>query len=110
MVMRCPALCNCSTRAARINYNGTLEALGDVVSAGNLTLAGGVALRSNITHANSASRTYTLPDSTGTIGVKVTVPSTASSTCVAGNWAADASYYYACTATNTWVRAALATW
>ncbi len=38
------------------------------------------------------------------------VPATASSTGSAGQIAADASYLYICTATNTWKRAALSTW
>ena len=44
------------------------------------------------------------------VGVKVAVPANASATGVVGQWAADASWIYVCTATNTWVRAALATW
>ena len=40
----------------------------------------------------------------------VTAPTTATDTCTAGTWAYDASYYYVCVATDTWVRAALATW
>ena len=38
------------------------------------------------------------------------VPSTASSTGTAGDIAWDASYFYVCVATNTWVRAGLSTW
>lgn len=40
----------------------------------------------------------------------VTAPTTATSTGTAGQIAYDASYFYVCTATNTWVRAALSTW
>ena len=43
-------------------------------------------------------------------GVKVSVPASASAAGVPGQWAADASYHYVCTATNTWVRHAVATW
>lgn len=60
-------------------------------------------------------------DSTEASGVKwvtpagggiswVAAPATATSTGVAGEVAYDASYFYVCVATNTWVRAALATW
>lgn len=42
--------------------------------------------------------------------VRVAVPSTATSAGVAGTVAWDANYFYVCTATNTWVRTALATW
>ena len=45
-----------------------------------------------------------------TVSGQVAVPATASSTGTAGQWAADASHYYRCIATNTWVRAALSTW
>ena len=44
------------------------------------------------------------------VGIKVAVPASASATGVLGQWAADSSWFYVCTATNTWVRAALATW
>ena len=40
----------------------------------------------------------------------VGVPASASATGVTGQWAYDASYIYVCTATDTWKRAALATW
>ena len=39
----------------------------------------------------------------------VAVPATATSTGVAGQVAYDATHFYVCIATNTWVRAALAT-
>jgi len=44
------------------------------------------------------------------VTTSVTVPSTASSTGVPGQIAADASWVYVCTATNTWKRAAIASW
>lgn len=44
------------------------------------------------------------------VGVKVAVPATATSTGVVGQWAADASFHYTCTATNTWRRVAIASW
>jgi hypothetical protein len=44
------------------------------------------------------------------VGIKVAVPATAGATGVVGQWAADSSWLYVCTASNTWVRAALATW
>jgi len=40
----------------------------------------------------------------------VSAPATASSTGTAGQIAYDASYFYVCTATNTWKRTALSTW
>ena len=38
------------------------------------------------------------------------VPSSASDTGIAGQIAIDGSYTYLCTATDTWMRAAIATW
>lgn len=40
----------------------------------------------------------------------VSAPATAASTGTAGQVAYDATYIYVCVATDTWVRAALATW
>jgi len=43
----------------------------------------------------------------GRITMPLTTPTTSSETCTAGTFAADASYVYVCTATDTWKRAAL---
>jgi hypothetical protein len=40
----------------------------------------------------------------------VAVPATATSTGIVGDYAADASFFYICHATNTWKRVAIATW
>ncbi len=40
----------------------------------------------------------------------VSAPATAVDTCTAGTWAYDTGYIYICTATDTWLRAAIATW
>lgn len=42
--------------------------------------------------------------------MQVAAPSTASSTGLAGTFAYDSSYFYVCTATDTWKRVALSTW
>lgn len=44
------------------------------------------------------------------VGVKVSVPASASATGIPGQWAADSNYIYVCTATDTWVRSVAATW
>lgn len=46
----------------------------------------------------------------GRAGRKVSVPATATSTCKLGEWAADATHHYDCTATNTWRRVAHSAW
>ena len=43
------------------------------------------------------------------VAMRVSVPGSAASACVTGTWAANASYYYICVNTNSWVRAALST-
>lgn len=44
------------------------------------------------------------------LGMKVGVPASAAATGTPGHWAADTSYVYICVATDTWMRAAIATW
>ncbi|BAQ02843.1 putative structural protein [Klebsiella phage K64-1] len=44
------------------------------------------------------------------LSVKVSVPSTATSTGIVGQWAADDTYLYICTAANTWKRVSINTW
>ena len=44
------------------------------------------------------------------VTTSVAVPSTATSAGTPGQIAADASWVYVCTATNTWKRAAIASW
>jgi hypothetical protein len=44
---------------------------------------------------------------TTVVGLRVSVPPSSSSACVAGSWAASSSFYYICASTNTWVRTAL---
>lgn len=44
------------------------------------------------------------------LSMKVDVPSSATSSGVAGQWAADNSYLYVCVASNTWRRTSIAAW
>ena len=46
---------------------------------------------------------------TAVIGLRVATPGTSSSACTTGSWATDGSFFYLCTATNVWRRAAIAT-
>lgn len=43
-------------------------------------------------------------------GAPVSTPANASATGTAGTWSYDSTHIYVCVATNTWVRASLATW
>ena len=54
--------------------------------------------------------TTTVSVDTAAIGLRVAVPSAATSACTAGSYASDSSFYYSCVATNTWRRAALSSW
>jgi hypothetical protein len=44
------------------------------------------------------------------LGVRVGVPASAAATGAVGQFSTDASWLYVCTATNTWMRTAIATW
>jgi hypothetical protein len=46
---------------------------------------------------------------TSVIGLRTSAPPTSTTACAAGSWATDGSYFYLCTATNVWARAALST-
>jgi hypothetical protein len=44
---------------------------------------------------------------TSVIGLRTAAPGTSTTACTAGSWATDGSFFYLCTATNVWARAAL---
>ncbi len=44
---------------------------------------------------------------TSVIGLRTSAPGTSSAACTMGSWATDGSFFYLCTATNVWRRAAL---
>jgi hypothetical protein len=44
---------------------------------------------------------------TSVIGLRTAAPGTSSTACTMGSWATNGSYFYLCTATNVWMRAAL---
>jgi hypothetical protein len=46
---------------------------------------------------------------TSVIGLRVSAPATSSTACTMGSWATDGSYFYLCTASSVWRRAALST-
>lgn len=71
-------------------HNANLDALDTALGNHDITLA---------SHAASIASKATL----------VTAPATSSSTGVAGQIAYDSTHIYVCVATNTWVRASIAT-
>lgn len=76
-----------------------LEGLEDVP--GMAALSGLLKVASGVPSAAAAGTDYV---------AVVSPPASASSPGVAGTIAFDGSYLYICTATNTWMRAAIATW
>jgi len=52
----------------------------------------------------------TLSVDTTVVALRVAAPMTATSACTPGVWASDDSYYYICSAVDTWRRAAIAAW
>lgn len=60
--------------------------------------------------ATTASGATTVSADPTLVGLWAAVPVTSSSACTPGAWSVDASFYYVCVASNTWRRAALATW
>jgi len=79
------------------NSNLSYDSSNIKLTVGNLLLIGS---NSAVTYANGLMAASQIS----------TVPSTASSTGVKGQIAFDTSYIYICIATNTWMRAAIATW
>ena len=87
--------------------NGTWDATGGSDQRAFLStqvLASGAGIQ--LTQTPGASTVAT--DST-VVGLRVAAPATSSSTCIAGTWAADNSYYYVCVNANQWLRAPLTT-
>jgi hypothetical protein len=86
--------------------NGTWNASGGVdqrafLSSKSLTAGVG------ITTTEISGKTQLSAD-TSVIGLRTAAPGTSSTACTMGSWATDGSYFYLCTATNVWMRAALA--
>lgn len=111
---------NCITNTGGVFPYGTIPLFTWSSSLGNTwDTNGGVDFRA-LYYANgfAGSNGIVCTDSTGlqtcsidgsVIQQKVAVPSTSTSTCVAGTFAVSSTYRYECVATNTWVRTALST-
>ncbi|HEY3738502.1 MAG TPA: hypothetical protein VGL53_01600 [Bryobacteraceae bacterium] len=56
-----------------------------------------------IVSADVAGQTVISAD-TSVVGLRVATPSASTATCVTGNYAVDATYFYQCLSTNIWVR------
>jgi hypothetical protein len=67
-----------------------------------------VSAGTGITTTEISGKTQLAAD-TSVIGLRVGSPATSSTACTMGSWATDGSFFYLCTATNVWRRAALST-
>jgi hypothetical protein len=88
--------------------SGTLRAGIYATSGGNLTLATGGSLGTALSLDSSGNGSFS--GTIATQGGTASTPASASASGTAGTIRWDASYIYVCTATNTWKRAAIATW
>ena len=61
---------------------------------------------------NSSDKAYRVYDGAANLplGVFVSVPGSSGADCVPGHFSADATYFYVCRDTNTWMRVGIATW
>jgi hypothetical protein len=59
---------------------------------------------------NPSTGAVTLSVDSSLVGLRVSVPATATSACSVGHWAISTSYVYFCAATNTWRRVAVSSW
>jgi hypothetical protein len=87
--------------------NGTWDATGGADQRAFLS-SKSVTAGTGITTTEISGKTQLSADTT-VIGLRVAAPATSATACTAGSWATDGSYFYLCTVTNVWGRAALST-
>ena len=85
--------------------NGSWDANGGVdqrafLSSKSVTAGGGIA-------STEISGKTLLSADTSVIGLRTAAPGTSGAACTMGSWATDGSFFYLCTSTNLWMRAAL---
>jgi hypothetical protein len=85
--------------------SGTWDASGGVDQRAFLS-SKSVTAGTGITTTEISGKTQLSAD-TSVIGLRVATPGTSSTACTAGSWATDGSFFYLCTSTNVWRRAAL---
>lgn len=87
--------------------NGTWDANGGADQRAFLS-SKSVSVGVGITSTETSGKTQLSAD-TSVIGLRTAAPATSTTACTAGSWATDGSYFYLCTSTNVWARAALST-
>jgi len=85
--------------------NGTWDASGGADQRAFLS-SKSVTAGTGITTTEISGKTQLSADTT-VIGLRVAAPATSTTACAAGSWATDGSFFYLCTGTNVWGRAAL---
>jgi hypothetical protein len=85
--------------------NGSWDANGGVDQRAFLS-SKSVAVGVGITSTEMSGKTLLSAD-TSVIGLRTAAPGTSSTACTMGSWATDGSFFYLCTTTNVWMRAAL---
>lgn len=91
--------------SGNVVFGGSFTTVGTFAASGNINFSGAY----SVTLTATATTTLTLP-TTGTLVAKVGAPASASATGIAGQTSYDSSYFYICTATDTWRRIAHNTW
>ena len=86
---------------------GTWEPVGSdfrtLLSGKNVTAGTGLTSQENL-------GLTTIAIDQASIGLRISVPLSATSTCTQGSWAADFGFFYICAAQNSWRRTAVASW
>ena len=88
--------------------NGTWDTTGGVDQRAILS-SKSITASTGLTSSESSGKTVLTVDPT-VVSLRTATPATSSSSCAAGSWASDSSYYYICMSSNTWRRAGLSTW
>lgn len=111
-------------QGSQVTLNNNFDYLANQITSGTVTFKVGgttVATRPIVNFIAGNNVTLTVTDTGTAVNVQadigpqiqtapVTVPSSSSDTCTAGQWSADSAHYYFCPSDNTWVRSALSTW
>lgn len=111
---------NCAAQTGVVSFPADSLPIATWVANAGAWDANGFDFRSGISTKNVSAGTglvsqdnlglTTLSIDTASIGLRVSVPVTATGNCVSGSWAADASFLYVCFATNSWRRSAVSSW
>ena len=93
--------------ASWVATSGSWEPVGSdfrtLLSGKNVTVGTGLTSQENL-------GLTTIAIDQASVGLRVSVPLSATSACTQGSWAADSGFFYICAAQNSWRRTAVASW